>query len=357
MNIKLFFLLLSILLLIGLLSFLLTLLVIPLAKHFKAYDKDDKRHSVNGIKLRMGGLSIFISFSIFIIIIGGFSPLINSILIGGLSIIVIGMIDDIYGITPYIKLTLLLGSSIIPVLFGVRIEWFNLFGNYITFGIWSIPITIIWVLILTNAMNLIDGLDGLACGISVISALTLTVIAFIMNVTDIALITLCLCGASLGFYPLNKVPAKITLGDTGALFLGYTFAVISIEGLFKTSAIVSYLIPVIIFSLPIFDVFFSILRRSIRKSSIVLADRDHLHYRMIDFGIKQSKTVEILHIFSIVNSIGAVLLALGKYVSGLLIIFISSASLIIIYVFLRKERIDAKADVCLRNSSGSNKTG
>ncbi|MDD4474530.1 MAG: MraY family glycosyltransferase [Eubacteriales bacterium] len=312
-------------------SFVFTPSVIRFAKSQGISDKPDGRHPKDSIKLRFGGTAIFIAFVLVIVLFAPKSPLRTALIAGGFIAAAIGALDDIKGLKPYIKLSLLTLAAIVPVYLGIRIEWITVFGKVIVFGNWSIPVTIIWILVLTNAMNLIDGLDGLASGISVISSLTLTITAFIMGQTDMAVIAVCLCGACLGFIPFNIYPAKITLGDTGALFIGYIFAVLSIDGLFKVSTAVSYLIPAVLFSLPLSDIIISALRRSRKGGKITIGDRGHLHYRLADSGLGTVKTVSLFHILTLLNSIGAILIALGLTIPGICAVMVCGIIVIFLY--------------------------
>ena len=305
--------------------------VICFSKHKGISDRPDDRHHKNDLKLRFGGAAPFIAFTLVISLFAATSSLRTALIAGGLLAAAIGALDDIKGLKPLQKLILLTMAAAVPVYLGIRIEWITVFGKVIVFGAWSIPVTIVWILVLTNAMNLIDGLDGLASGISVISALTLAVTAFIMGQTDMAVIACCLCGVCLGFMPFNIHPAKITLGDTGALFIGYTFALLSIDGLFKMSTTVSYLIPAVLFSLPLTDVIVSALRRSRKGCRITIGDRGHLHYRLADTGLGVVKTVTLFHLLTVLNALGAVLIALGMKIPGVCAVAVSAISVVFLY--------------------------
>ena len=167
----------------------------------------------------------------------------------------------------------------------------------------------IWIVGITNAVNFIDGLDGLACGVSAIATVTMFIIAVLFGETYIALMMAALAGACLGFLPYNMNPAKIFMGDTGSMFLGYTLATVSIQGLFKFYAVISFAVPFILLGLPIFDTGFAIVRRLLKGQSPLQADRGHVHHRLIDLGFDQKQSVAILYAFSALMGLTAVILA------------------------------------------------
>ena len=167
---------------------------------------------------------------------------------------------------------------------------------------------LIWIIIVTNAVNLIDGLDGLAVGTSTISCITLFVIALYTGEANIALILIAVIGACLGFLPYNSHPAKIFMGDTGSTFLGFIMAATSVQGLFKSYAVITVAIPILILGLPIFDTGFAILRRIIQHKPVFAPDRGHLHHRLLDHGYTQKQAVYILYIISAALSLLAIIM-------------------------------------------------
>jgi UDP-GlcNAc:undecaprenyl-phosphate GlcNAc-1-phosphate transferase len=297
----------------GLLSFALTPAVRVLAFKINAVDtpKDGRRMHDHPIP-RIGGLAIFIAFVVSMLIFCELSPTMLSLLVGGSILVVLGVVDDIKALNPWIKLIVQIFVGFIPVLFGVKIDFITLFGGA-PIGLeqyhLDIPITVLWIVGLTNAVNLIDGLDGLACGVSAICCLSICAVTLINSEWQFALITAIMFGACIGFLPFNSNPAKIFMGDTGALFLGYTMAVLSVSGLFKIHAALSFLVPLSIFGLPIFDTFFAIVRRLIHGKSPFSADRGHLHHRLIDMGFGQKHSVRILYAICGILGIAAVMLS------------------------------------------------
>jgi len=163
---------------------------------------------------------------------------------------------------------------------------------------------------ITNAVNLIDGLDGLANGVSAISATTMLVIALMVN-QEVAVVMAALVGACVGFMPYNLNPAKMFMGDTGATFLGFILATMSIQGLFKYYAVISFVVPFLILGLPIFDTAFAFIRRIAHGQSPMHADRSHIHHRLIDMGLNQKQAVATLYVISAILGLSAVVLTTG----------------------------------------------
>ena len=294
-------------------SFACTPAVRMLAIKIKAVDvpKDNRRMHKVPIP-RMGGLAIFAGFLVSVLFFVPLGTEFRSILIGALILVVLGIIDDIVALKPKTKFAGQIIAALIPALSGVSIHGIvNPFvpGQYSTLGIFSIPLTVIWIVGITNAVNFIDGLDGLACGVSAIATVTMFIIAVLFGETYIALMMAALAGACLGFLPYNMNPAKIFMGDTGSMFLGYILATVSIQGLFKFFAVISFAVPFILLGLPIFDTGFAIVRRLLKGQSPLQADRGHVHHRLIDLGFDQKQSVAILYAFSALMGLTAVILA------------------------------------------------
>lgn len=294
-------------------AFAATPAVKMLAIRIKAVDvpRDSRRMHKTPIP-RLGGLAIFLGFLVSILIFGRTGPQMAAILVGAILLVALGMVDDVVALKPGIKFLGQIVAALIPTLAGVVITRFtNPFsaGGYFNLEIFSIPVTILWIVGITNAVNFIDGLDGLACGVSAIATVTMFVIAVLYSEYQIALMMAALAGACLGFLPYNMNPAKIFMGDTGSMFLGYILAVTSIQGLFKFYAVISFAVPFILLGLPIFDTAFAIIRRLAHGQSPLQADRGHVHHRLIDLGFDQKQSVAILYAFSAVLGLTAVLLA------------------------------------------------
>jgi len=298
-------------------SFLMTPVVKTFAYKVGAIDvpKDNRRMHKVPIP-RLGGLAIFIGFMISILLFVRITPEMRSILLGAVIIVVLGVVDDIMALPAGIKFVIQIGAALIPAMNGVQILAFsnpNIFSDnlYWVLGNLSIPITVLWIVGLTNAVNLIDGLDGLANGVSAISATTMLVIALLASESQVAVVMAALVGACVGFMPYNLNPAKMFMGDTGATFLGYILATMSIQGLFKYYAVISFVVPFLILGLPIFDTAFAFIRRIAHGQNPMHADRSHIHHRLIDMGLNQKQAVATLYVISGILGLSAVVLTTG----------------------------------------------
>ncbi len=275
--------------------------------------KDSRRMHDHPIP-RMGGLAIFFGFIFSILIFLPLTPERQSMLLGGVVIVILGIFDDIFALPALPKFFIQIGAALIVALEeGNCIQLLsnpNIFSRelYWELGWLSIPITVLWIVGITNSVNLIDGLDGLACGVSTISSMTLLVIALSVAEPDVAILMAALAGGCIGFLPYNLNPAKIFMGDTGATFLGFILATVSIQGLFKFYAIISFAVPFLMLGLPIFDTCFAILRRVSHGQSPMAPDRGHIHHRLIDMGFTQKQAVAVLYIISAILGLSAVVL-------------------------------------------------
>lgn len=301
--------------------------------------KDNRRMHSKEMPL-MGGLAIFASFVVSTVVFCDFDIKIAGFLLGATLIVVTGIIDDKYEMNAVVKLLLQIASALIALLSGIEIEQINLFGNVIEFGKFSGVVTVFWIVALTNAINLIDGLDGLSCGVSAISSLTLLVSLIYSDTAFYVIVMIAiLAGSCLGFLPFNFNPAKIFMGDTGALFLGYSMSVLSIFGYFKFNALVSFWVPFLIFALPLVDTAFAFIRRILTGKSPFTADRGHLHHRLIDKGFDQKHSVLILYAVSGISGISAILISLGKFRGGICV-FLVAVAILILNMTIVAENVD-----------------
>ncbi len=300
----------------GIICFCSTPLVKAFAYKVGAIDvpKDNRRMHKKPIP-RLGGLAMFTGFLISVLLFIPLKSEIRGILFGVIIIVVLGIIDDVMALGAKLKFVVQIFAALVPVLLGVRIEHlpnFNPFSNdlYITFPNWiSIPLTVLWIVGITNAVNLIDGLDGLAAGVSSIASFTLLIFTFLVpSSLNMSLLIAALAGCCIGFLPYNFNPAKMFMGDTGATFLGYILAIVSVQGLFKWYTIISFAVPFLVLGLPIFDTLYAMLRRILSGRSPMSADRGHLHHRLIDMGFSQKQAVAILYSISGLLGLSAVLL-------------------------------------------------
>jgi len=309
-------------------SILLTPLVKRLAFRIGAVDAPNYRKVHARIMPRLGGLAIFLAFLIAVAI---FQPILIfnengsdfllAIIIGACIIVATGVIDDMREISAKAKLLGQLAAALIVIFVGgIQIEMVNLpFIGELNFGLLSIPLTIIWIVGITNAINLIDGLDGLAAGVSTIALITLAVMAFIMSNMFVLAIASILAAATFGFLFYNFHPAKIFMGDTGALFLGFMISVLALLG-FKNITVVTLIIPVIILGVPISDTFFAIVRRVRMKKKWSDPDKSHLHHRLLDMGFTHRQTVLIIYGIAIMFGLAAIIFSMAKVWGAILIV-------------------------------------
>ena len=330
-------------LLVTLTCFLFVYLMVPLVKkiaeHIGALDIPNAR-KVHKVPIpRLGGLAIFSGFLFGYIVFCKPNNLISSILIGSFVIIITGMIDDI---KPLDAKTKLLGqtiaSSVIVFYGNILLSSISAFGIYIDFGLLAYPITILFILLFINCMNLIDGLDGLATGISSIFFLTVGSIAIFKSSQGLDFI-LCfiMLGSCLGFLKYNAYPAQIFLGDTGSMFLGFIISIIALLG-FKNVTMTSVIIPFAIIAIPFLDTIFAIIRRYLKNESITKPDKFHIHHQLLKMNFSHKKTVIIICLIDALfafTSIVYVLIdrQLGYLLYGILllvvIIFIAKTDVII----------------------------
>lgn len=324
-------------------AFLVTFTTTPIARvlAFKvgAIDipKDNRRMHKEPIP-RMGGLAIFLGFAITVLVLCEPSVQIIGMLLGALILVVVGIFDDIYSLPALLKLFLQILSATVATLMGNTIQGVSLFGNYISLGVWAVPLTVLWITALINAVNLIDGLDGLSCGVSAISSVSLLLSAFFLPEPSVTIILIiaALAGSCIGFLPFNFNPASIFMGDTGAMFLGYSLAIISIQGFFKVNALMSFWIPFLVFALPICDTSFAFIRRILHGKSPFSPDRGHIHHKLIDMGFTQKQSVMILYSICGMLGVSAVLFAKDKPASGITILLIALFIYLCNWVFVNK---------------------
>lgn len=306
-----------------------TPLTIRLAFKINALDipKDTRRMHKKPTP-RIGGIAIIYGFLISVfcfasfVINGKINFSLLGIIIGALSIAVLGFLDDLKPKRAILKFGIQIVAAIIPVLCGVRvIAITNPFtGMMIRVPEWiSYGGSVLWIVGVTNAVNLIDGLDGLAAGVSSIASVALLSILLMQHNADATMmvLTASLAGACFGFLPFNFNPAKTFMGDVGATFLGFVLGCISIQGPFKTY--VSFIIPFLIIGLPIFDTAFAILRRLMKGQGIMTPDRGHMHHRLIDSGFSHRTTVIILYALSAVLAVSAIVLFVSDFLRAFLI--------------------------------------
>lgn len=327
-------------------SCLIALLLTPLVKRIAfwigAIDKPNGRKVHTKIMPRLGGLAIFLSF------VGAFfvvSPILNEynydaalgLLLGGGVIVLTGALDDRFDLRPRYKLLGQLIAASIVVYLGMKIELDSLpfVGHWLSGADWiSIPLTILWIVGMSNAINLIDGLDGLSAGVSGIATATIFVLAIMMpGVTGVtvALLSVILLGSIVGFLFYNFHPAKIFMGDSGALFLGFALATLSVLG-FKQATVVSLLIPILILGVPLSDTVLAILRRFVNKKPISAPDKRHLHHCLLEMGYSHRVTVLMIYGLALVfgGSAIACSILLTKETTWAVVLIVSALLLLMV---------------------------
>ncbi|MCU9612996.1 undecaprenyl/decaprenyl-phosphate alpha-N-acetylglucosaminyl 1-phosphate transferase [Caldibacillus lycopersici] len=306
-----------------LVSFIITPFIIKLSKKLGIVDKPNERKVHSRDLPLLGGLAIFISFLIGVLAVSPDHVVHYSLLLGSLVIIVIGIIDDKYEIRASTKFIGQLVAAGIVIFFGdVQVGYINLpFGGVLDFGFLSIPITFLWIIGVTNAINLIDGLDGLSAGVSAIALIAIAGMAFIMNDIYVLTIAVLLVGSILGFLPYNFHPAKIFMGDTGALFLGFMIAVLSLLG-FKNITFISFIVPILILGVPLSDTIFAIIRRIVNKKPFFAPDKAHLHHCLLKLGFSHRQTVILIYSISAMFAMFAFIFSMTTLWGSILLITI-----------------------------------
>ena len=322
--------------------FLFVLAITPfikkVANHVGALDIPNER-KVHKVPIpRLGGLGIYMGFLLGYILFGTMSLRMNAILIGSFIIIVTGIVDDIKPIPAKVKfLFQIIAASVVAFYGKILLSDLSAFGFYIEFGVFSYPITILFIVSIINCINLIDGLDGLAAGLSSIYFVTIgIVIVGWMHTFDLdAVITFVMLGSTLGFLCHNFHPAKIFMGDSGSMFLGYIIAVIALLG-FKNVTLTTLLVPICLLAIPIMDTLFAILRRVINKKPIGEPDMQHLHHQLLNLNLSHRNTVLVIYFIDILFASAMLIYMLYDRTVGVIIYAIL---FIIVLVFILKTNI------------------
>lgn len=318
-------------------AFILTFIQMPFTikiakkKGFLDVPKDERRVHKKPIPVG-GGIAMVISVSLLMVYYLPINKNLILTLIASLIIAISGLYDDKEGLSPKLKFLFQILAAVILIIGGMKIEFFtNPFDSHdalLILNILSIPVTIFWVCGITNTINLIDGLDGLASGVSMICAISMFFITYKMGRYDVSLVCALVAGACLGFLPFNFNPAKIFMGDTGALYLGFMLSYISISGFLKQAAILMIFVPVLILGVPVFDTAFAMVRRKLSGKSMVEADKGHLHHRLLKMGLNQRQTVVILYSISAIFGVLANLIS--RFHSSIALVISIGVLLIII---------------------------
>ncbi len=294
------------------LSFLLVPVVRKKAIAAGYYDAPGERKIHKYPVPRLGGVAIFLGFMLALGIIAVFKwhkalgASLPGMLLGGTIIFGLGFMDDLKNLSPYLKLAVQFIAALTAFFLGVEVATLDLPGSkLLVLNALSLPVTVVWIVGLANSLNFIDGIDGLAAGVTTLSALTLAVLAMFTDQPSAALLASLLAGASLGFLAYNFHPARIFMGDGGALFCGFMLACISVTGVLKTKVVVM-LLPIFVLSVPIIDITYSTFRRLLRGQNPFLPDADHLHHQLLKAGVTQIRTVTYFYILCVVGGLVSV---------------------------------------------------
>ena len=313
-------------------ALLTTPLAIFVAKKLNVVDIPNERKVHNNAIPRMGGVAIYGAFVLGALALGIYTRPVAALLIGCSMVMFIGWIDDVIGISPKVKLIGQVLASLVLIKGGFYVQFItNPFtdGGLISLGVFAIPVTILWLTGVSNAVNLIDGLDGLSAGVSAIAALTMTIVCLVQGQTDTAALAAVLAAAAFGFLRYNFHPARTFMGDCGSLFLGFVLGALAIMGLSKGATVISIFIPMIIMGIPVFDTAFAIIRRIFLRKPIFEADKGHLHHSLLSLGLSHRQTVLTIYAISAVMGLAAVMLALltsAQAVILLLMVFIGAVA-------------------------------
>lgn len=305
-----------------LIAFVVVIILTPyvrrLAFRVGAIDNPDHRKVHQEVMPRLGGLAIYISFVITMFVCMPLSWHLWGLLVGTTLITAVGILDDIYRLPAIIKLAGQMMAAIVVIMFGIKITFVgNPFapGMVVSLGILAAPLTMVWLVVVTNAVNLIDGLDGLASGTSFIASITMATLFALQTYhtgvsVDLVMVILPLtvAAAAMGFLKYNFHPARIFLGDGGSMLLGFLMANIAVMGLAKSVTFISVMIPLVIFGVPLMDIIFAVVRRFHKRLPIMYPDREHLHHRLLDLGFSHQKAV--LTIYGVNTVLGGIAILL-----------------------------------------------
>ena len=280
---------------------------------------ENNRHIHKKAMPKLGGVGIYLAFLLGYMLFGKYSHQMNAVLIGSFIVILTGIVDDIESIGWKKIIGQFIAALIVVFYGGLLLDNISAFGYIINFGIFAYPITIFFILACMNIINLIDGIDGLSGGVSSIFYLTMGIICFLQGRFGTLEMILCfiMLGSTIGFLIHNFYPATIFAGDC-TTFMGYMVSIICLLG-FKGAALTSFFAPILILAIPILDTLFAIIRRLLKKQPIFTADRDHIHYQLINMNFSQRKTVLIIYFINILFSVASIFYILNNNIISIII--------------------------------------
>lgn len=315
--------------------FVITPTVGSIARLVGAMDEPNSRKIHEDPVPRLGGLAIFFGFIIPALLFLELSDQMKGVLVGASIITLVGAIDDLRNTTVLVKLSGQLLAAAALVAYGVRIDYFTLpmVGEVHPDLLISVPLTLFWVVALVNIVNFIDGMDGLAAGVCTIAAGTFAIIALHLGRADAGILAAILAGTTLGFLRHNFFPASIFMGDSGSMLLGFVLAAVTVNGVVKSVAAVTLVLPLLILGVPIFDLSFAILRRIKNGRSIFKPDRGHLHHRLFNIGFSQRRAVLVLYAWTtMMSSVALSMQFAPTLVTAILAVVAIGVSLYLVYL-------------------------
>lgn len=301
---------------------------------------DNRRMHKTAMPL-IGGLGVYIAFTVAAIAFGHGETALPYILGGGL-IVVCGMLDDRFSIKPVYKLLFQLAAGIVLCVFGVTVQHICFFGHHLNMGIFQYPLTVLWVAAVSNAFNLIDGLDGLCTGITVIAAGGVGLVALTNGPNSVFVCAMILMCAALGFLPHNIHPAKIFLGDTGSMLFGFIMAAMCIDTVYVEGTHIPTMVAIILIGIPVFDTAFAIIRRLYNKQPIMSGDKKHIHH-VLYRRYSLVKAVALIYAAALL-CVGVALLSTGGVIfeAAAYVITLAAIAFGVIRFGLNREKDDAE---------------
>ncbi|MBQ3286993.1 MAG: undecaprenyl/decaprenyl-phosphate alpha-N-acetylglucosaminyl 1-phosphate transferase [Firmicutes bacterium] len=277
---------------------------------------------------RVGGIAIYLGFVAGALLLGVYTRQVAAVLIAGSVVFLTGFIDDYKDISPKFKLAGQFVAALILVAAGFSIRFISnpFTGSTVSLGVLGIPITVLWLVGVSNAVNLIDGMDGLASGVSAIAAVATAIVCLSQGELVAAALAGILAASALGFLPWNFHPAKTFMGDCGALFMGFILGTLALMGLCKGATAISVFIPFLILGVPVFDTFCAIIRRLFLHKPIFEADKMHLHQVLLSLGLGQRQAVLTIYVFAMLMGLAAVLMAILTSAQAVMVLIITTVA-------------------------------
>ena len=277
---------------------------------------------------RVGGIAIYLGFVAGALLLGVYTRQVAAVLIAGSVVFLTGFIDDYKDISPKFKLAGQFVAALILVAAGFSIRFISnpFTGSTVSLGLLGIPITVVWLVGVSNAVNLIDGMDGLAGGVSAIAAVATAIVCLSQGELVAAALAGILAASALGFLPWNFHPAKTFMGDCGALFMGFILGTLALMGLCKGATAISVFIPFLILGVPVFDTFCAIIRRLFLHKPIFEADKMHLHQVLLSLGLGQRQAVLTIYVFAMLMGLAAVLMAILTSAQAVMVLIITTVA-------------------------------